>query len=365
MDVRISVRGSKHLKSMKVLVTGGAGYIGSHVVRQLSEAGHVAIVLDDLSTGNASSLINGETLIQGDVGDKQLLDEVFTKHAIEAVFHFAGSIIVPESVADPIKYYTNNTVKTLTLLDACVRHQVKNFIFSGTASVYGMPPAGYVSEDDLAAPLSPYGTSKLVSEWMLGDVALAYGLKYVILRYFNVAGADPQARMGQRSVRSTHLIKVCCEAVLGIRDHVEIFGTDYSTPDGTCLRDYIHVEDLASAHLSALNYLNRGGGSLTANVGYGVGYSVHEVIETVKRVSGVNFKTVLGPRRPGDVESVVAQVTRVTELLKWKPRSNNLESIIRDALRWEMKMRSIKAARIGSPQLSKLETQISPEMSSN
>lgn len=330
---------------MKILITGGAGYIGSHVVRQLSEAGQQVVVLDDLSTGHKDALVYGETLVVGDLGEADVLARVFSAGDIEAVMHFAGSIVVPESVGDPIKYYRNNTVKTLNLLEACVRHKVNKFIFSSTAAVYGLPQGGIASEGDALAPINPYGTSKLTSEWMLRDIALAHGLKYVAFRYFNVAGADPLARMGQRSLKATHLIKVCCEAAAGLRSHVDIYGTDYNTPDGTTLRDYVHVEDLASAHLAGLEYLNRGGQSRAVNVGYGTGHSVLEVVDAVKRVSGVNFKTKISPRRAGDAEVLIAKAEIASKILGWTPKFNKLDTIVADALRWEDRLKARSHAR--------------------
>ncbi|GFO68174.1 UDP-glucose 4-epimerase GalE [Geomonas limicola] len=321
-----------------ILVTGGAGYIGSHVVRQLSEAGHEVVVYDNLSTGSADALIHGERLIVGDLADRERLGRVLKETGCKSVLHFAAAIVAPESVHLPLKYYGNNTRNTLNLLEACVEHQVKRFIFSSTAAVYGIPEGGEASEATPTVPINPYGTSKLMSEWMLRDAAFAHGFSYVALRYFNVAGADPKARMGQRTPDATHLIKVCCQAALGMRDSVSIFGTDYDTPDGTGIRDYIHIEDLASAHLRALDYLSRGGDSSTINVGYGKGSSVREVIEVVKKVSGVDFQVVEGPRRPGDPPNLVAGADRIRTLLDWTPRYADLTTIVEDAWRWEKKL---------------------------
>jgi UDP-glucose 4-epimerase len=322
----------------KILVTGGCGYIGSHVVRQLSEAGYKVVVFDNLSTGFEDALIHGETLVIGDLADTEKVDSLFREHGCKAVMHFAAAIVAPESVTAPLKYYGNNTRNTLNLLSACVKYGVERFIFSSTAAVYGMPEEGYASEESPTNPINPYGTSKLMSEWMLRDVAAAHGLRYAVPRYFNVAGADPLARMGQRTPEATHLIKVCCEAALGMRKIISVFGTDYPTPDGTGIRDYIHVEDLAAAHLAALTYLERGGASITFNVGYGRGASVREVIEIARRVSGVEFPVEEAPRRSGDPAMIVARADRIRTLLEWEPMHNDLEEIVSDAWRWERKL---------------------------
>jgi len=322
----------------KILVTGGCGYIGSHVVRQLSEAGRSVVVYDNLSTGFRDALVNGEELIVADLADHGALEEAFARHRFSTVLHFAAAIVAPESVSRPLKYYGNNTRNTLGLLEACVRHNVRRFIFSSTAAVYGLPDGGVASEESALAPINPYGTSKLMSEWMLRDVSLAHGLQYAALRYFNVAGADPQARMGQRTPEATHLIKVACQAALGLRESVGIYGTDYPTPDGTGIRDYIHIEDLASAHLCALEYLERGGSPTAMNVGYGRGSSVREVLEVVREVSGVGFKTVEAERRPGDPASLVAQADRIGQLTGWQPRHTDLRTIVADAWRWESRL---------------------------
>jgi UDP-glucose 4-epimerase len=321
-----------------ILVTGGAGYIGSHVVRQLTEAGREVIVYDNLSTGSPDALINGERLIVGDLADTEKLRQVFRETGCKSVLHFAAAIIAPESVHLPLKYYTNNTRNTLNLLQACTDHDVERLIFSSTAAVYGIPEGGAAAEASPTVPINPYGTSKLMSEMMLRDVSLAHGLSYVALRYFNVAGADPQGRMGQRTPDATHLIKVACQAALGMRDSVSIFGTDYDTPDGTGVRDYIHIEDLAAAHLYALRYLEQGGESTTINVGYGKGGSVREVIDVVKKVSGVDFKVIEAPRRPGDPANLVAVAERIRSVLGWSPSYNDLTTIITDAWRWERKL---------------------------
>jgi len=321
----------------KILVTGGCGYIGSHVVRQLFEAGYEVVVYDNLSTGFADALINGETLVEGDLADTEKLDSLFSRYRFKTVLHFAAAIIAPESVSLPLKYYANNTRNTLNLLQAAVKHGVEKFVFSSTAAVYGIPAGGHASEGSPTEPINPYGTSKLMSEWMLRDTAFAHPLKYVALRYFNVAGADPLARMGQRTPEATHLIKVACQAALGMRESISIYGTDYETADGTGIRDYIHIEDLASAHVSALSYLENGGESTVVNVGYGSGSTVREVIDLVKRVSGVDFPVIEAGRRPGDPAMLVAVADRAQSLLGCRYRYNNLETIVRDAWQWEKK----------------------------
>ena len=320
-----------------LLISGGAGYIGGHVVRQLSEAGYRVVVYDNLSTGAAATLIHGEALVDADLSDEALMEKTLRDYQVRTVLHFAASIIAPESVSKPLDYYGNNTCNTMRLLKACVKTGVEKFIFSSTAAVYGMPESGIAAEDSPTLPINPYGTSKLMSEWMLRDTALAHGLRYAALRYFNVAGADPRARMGQRIKDATHLIKVCCQAALGLRSSVSIYGTDYPTPDGTGIRDYIHIEDLASAHLSALSHLEKGGESLTVNVGYGRGSSVREVIDVVHRVTGVRFPVVEDARRPGDPAMLVARANRIREELDWSPRYADLETIVADAWRWEQR----------------------------
>lgn len=321
---------------MAVLVTGGAGYIGSHMVWELLDAGEEnVVVLDRLSSGFDWAVAPEAKLAIGDVADKELVGALIREHGIDAIIHFAGSIVVPESVADPLAYYENNTSKTRTLIETAVRAGVSSFIFSSTAAVYGSAGMEPVVEDAGTAPESPYGRSKLMSEWMLRDAAAAHGLRYTALRYFNVAGADPKGRTGQSTPGATHLIKVASETALGKRAAMQVFGTDYPTPDGTCIRDYIHVSDLAAAHRLALQRLRAGGGNLVANCGYGHGYSVFEVIDAVRRACGHDFAVNLGPRRPGDAAAVVANSDRARGELGWVPRRDDLDLIVGDALEWE------------------------------
>ncbi len=320
-----------------ILVTGGAGYIGSHVVRQLGEAGYPVVVLDNLSTGFEDAVIHGDLVI-GDTGDRELVSRLLQQYAVGAVMHFAAHTIVPESVADPLKYYANNTGSTRNLLSCCQQHGVKRFIFSSTAAVYGIPEETEITEDTTVSPINPYGLSKLMSEWMLRDLAAATDLRYVALRYFNVAGSDPAGRIGQSTKQATLLVKVACEAAVGKRDHVAIFGTDYPTPDGTGVRDYIHVEDLASAHLKALDYLDGGGESQVLNVGYGHGYSVREVLDMVERVADLKLDIREQPRRAGDPPTLIAAATRIRELLGWQPEYDDLKVIVETSLNWERKL---------------------------
>ena len=327
------------MKNKKILVTGGAGYIGSHVVRQLGAAGEDVITLDNLTTGFEAAVTAGE-LIVGDTGDAALLGRIFGEHEIDTVMHFAAHTIVPESVADPLKYYRNNTCSSRTLLEAAASHGVRNVVFSSTAAVYGIPAGGKASEQSPTQPINPYGTSKLMTEWMLRDLAFAGGPGYVALRYFNVAGCEPSGTIGQSTPKATLLVKVACEAATGKRPGVAIYGTDYPTPDGTGLRDYIHVEDLASAHLDALNYLRGGGESTVLNCGYGHGYSVREVLAAVEQANGSPLKIAEEPRRAGDPPELIAVADRVRDVLGWEPRFDDLDTIVRTSLAWERKIAS-------------------------
>jgi len=322
-----------------VLVTGGAGYIGSHVVRQLGERGEKVVVLDNLTTGFEEMVTHGELVI-GDTGDQALVDRLLKEYGVDSVLHFAAHTVVPESVTDPLKYYGNNTCNTRSLLQCCSAAGVKHFIFSSTAAVYGIPETTMVSEATPTAPINPYGQSKLMSEMMLRDLGVATSLRHVILRYFNVAGSDPQARIGQCTPNATLLIKVAVEVAMGKRAGMSIFGTDYPTPDGTGVRDYIHVEDLADAHLCALDYLRDGGESETLNCGYGHGYSVREVLESVERVHGQSIQVTEQPRRAGDPPMLVANANRATEVLGWKPQYDDLDTIVAHSLAWEGKWQS-------------------------
>jgi UDP-glucose 4-epimerase len=324
---------------MAVLVTGGAGYIGSHMVLALLDADEEVVVLDNLSTGFDWVLPREVKLVVGDMGDQDLVGEAIRAHKIEAIAHFAAKIVVPDSVADPLGYYLNNTVKSRALIESAVRGGVKQFIFSSTAAVYGEPAVVPVPENLPLNPINPYGRSKLMTEWMLQDAAKAHELRYVALRYFNVAGADPRGRSGQSTANATHLIKVAAQSALGDRPYMEVFGTDYPTPDGSCLRDYIQVSDLAEAHMVALSHLRGGGASLTLNCGYGRGYSVLEVIDVVKKASGVDFEVRYSPRRPGDPAQIVAKADRIRRELGWTPRHDNLNEIVEQALSWEQSLK--------------------------
>ena len=323
---------------MTVLVTGGAGYIGSHMVLELLDAGESVVVLDNLSTGFRWAVPRAATLVVGDAGDQDLVRALIRKYAVQSIIHFAGSIVVPESVSDPLGYYHNNTVKSRALMEAAVASGVRQFIFSSTAAVYGNPLANPVGEDAELKPLSPYGWSKLMTEVMLADTARAHAFNYVALRYFNVAGADPQGRSGQSTPRATHLIKVACETALGQRPHMDVFGTDYPTPDGTCVRDYIHVTDLARAHMAALVSLRQGQGSAVYNCGYSKGFTVLEVIDAVKRMSGKDFTVRLSGRRAGDPAAIVAQSAKIRDELGWAPQHNDLDAIVAQALAWESQL---------------------------
>ncbi len=320
---------------MTVLVTGGAGYIGSHMVLALTDAGENVVVLDNLTTGFSWSIAPQAKLVEGDIADEALVERIIKENNVDSVVHFAGSIVVPDSVTDPLGYYLNNTVKSRALMAAVVKAGVKNFIFSSTAAVYGNPETMPVFETATPLPISPYGASKLMTELMLRDSHFAYGLNYVALRYFNVAGADPKGRSGQSTPRATHLIKVACQTVLGQRPSMDVFGTDYDTPDGTCLRDYIHVSDLIAAHMDALAHLRKGGASGIFNCGYGKGYSVLEVIAAVAKAAGKPVNHKLSPRRPGDPAGIVAGADKVREILGWKPKHADLDFIVASALAWE------------------------------
>ena len=328
---------------MAVLVTGGAGYIGSHMVLELLDAGETVVVLDNLSTGFRWAVPQEATFVTGDVSDQTLVSSLIDEHGIDSILHFAAKIVVPESVTDPLAYYFNNTVKTRALIETAVQKGIRNFVFSSTAAVYGNAEAPLLGEDMPLVPINPYGRSKLMSEWMLQDAHTAHGLRYAILRYFNVAGADPQGRSGQSTPQATHLIKVAAQAALGQRPYLDVFGADYSTSDGTCVRDYIQVNDLARAHLVALQHLRNGGECMIMNCGYGHGASVLEVVNVVKQVSGIDFEVRLSPRRPGDPAQLVAKVDRIRKL-GWTPRHDNLDEIVDQALRWERTLLGRKAA---------------------
>jgi UDP-glucose 4-epimerase len=329
---------------MSVLVTGGAGYIGSHMVLALLDAGEDVVVLDNLSTGFRWAVPSQAKFVAGDVGDHNLLLRLFLTNPIDAIMHFAGSVVVPDSVTDPLEYYHNNACKSRTLIVAAVEAKIPHFIFSSTSAVYGNPEENPAPEDAPLRPVSPYGTSKLVTEFMLRDAARAHDLRYVALRYFNVAGADPGGRSGQSTARATHIMKVACEAAVGRRPELEVFGTDYPTPDGTCVRDYIHVTDLVGAHLDALRYLRGGGESETLNCGYGTGFSVLDVVASVKRMSQCDFPVRMGPRRLGDPAAIVAKAERIGRVLGWRPKLNSLDTIVSHALAWERRPVEDRAA---------------------
>jgi UDP-glucose 4-epimerase len=328
---------------MSILVTGGAGYIGSHFVHLLVDSRRPAIVLDDLSAGISEAIPSNIPFVHGDVGDYPLLIELIRKYQVRSIVHFAASVVVSESVANPIAYYNNNSVKTCSLIRAALDADVRQFVFSSTAAVYGNIGAPVIDEDMPTSPTSPYGNSKLVAEMMLRDVSVAHDFRFVALRYFNVAGADPKMRVGQSTKNATHLVKVAVQAAIGTRKHLDIFGNDYPTEDGTCVRDYIHVTDLVNAHLSALQYLENGRGSTILNCGYGRGHSVLQVAEAVKRISGVDFSVRLAPRRPGDPARIVADASRIRKVLGWRPKLDNLDQIVEHAINWERKL-----ARAGS-----------------
>src|SRR6201990_1215737 len=323
---------------MTVLVTGGAGYIGSHMVLALAEAGENVVVIDNLSTGFSAHLPEGVPLFIGDAADENLVEGVIAAHNIESIIHFAGSVVVPDSMRDPLAYYRNNTMTTRSLLKVAVKSGINRFIFSSTAAVYGNPDQVPVPENAPTRPLSPYGSSKLMTEIMLHDVASAHGMNYVVLRYFNVAGAAPLARIGLSTAGATHLLKIAVEGATGQRAKIDVVGTDYPTADGSCIREFIHVSDLAQAHRAALSYLRAGGNSVTLNCGYGRGYSVLETIEAVRRVSGRNFAVQYAARRPGDIMAMVADTSRIRAMLDWTPQFDDLDTIARHALAWEEKM---------------------------
>jgi UDP-glucose 4-epimerase len=323
---------------MTILVTGGAGYIGSHMVHALIDAGESVVVLDNLSTGFRFLIPSAVPFVVGSTGDRDLVAKTIETHRVDAVIHFAASIVVPDSIRDPLGYYRNNTMNTALLLDSAVAGGVRHFIFSSTAAVYGNPDSVPVREDAPTHSISPYGTSKLMSEIMLHDTARAHDLHFVALRYFNVAGADPKGRTGQGTPNATHLIKVACEVALGRRATLDVFGTDYPTPDGTCIRDYIHVSDLVRAHSAALAHLRRGGGSATFNCGYGHGHSVLEVIEAVKRIAGRDFAVEVADRRAGDPVTLVADVSRIQGTLDWRPQFDDLDTIVGHAFSWERRL---------------------------
>ena len=328
---------------MTVMVTGGAGYIGSHMVWELLDNDEEVVVVDNLVTGFEWSIPEGVKFVKADIGDQEKMEQILTENKVDSIIHFAGSVVVPESIEDPLKYYQNNTGNSRNLIAAAVKVGVKRFIFSSTAAVYGEPlTTGPISENAILNPMSPYGTSKLMTELMIRDTALAHGLNYVILRYFNVAGCDLQGRTGQSTAGATHLIKVACEAAAGKRPMMKVFGTDYDTEDGSCIRDFIHVNDLVNAHYAALGFLRKGGRKFTANCGYNQGYSVLDVIETVKRISGNDFRVVMDERRAGDIPALTANSSRLQSRLNWSPKYNDLDMIVSSALEWEKKLLTIR-----------------------
>ncbi|HEX4648887.1 MAG TPA: UDP-glucose 4-epimerase GalE [Steroidobacteraceae bacterium] len=325
------------MKHGTILITGGAGYIGSHVALQLRARGERVLILDDLSRGFRQAVLDAPLTV-GNFGDRDTVRSLLREHGVDTVMHFAAWTVVPESVREPLKYFGNNTCSTRALLECCLEARIAHFVFSSTAAVYGIPSDGVADESTPTAPINPYGTSKLMSEWMLAALAQASPLRYASLRYFNVAGSDSGGRIGQATRNATLLVKVACEAAVGKRDHVAIYGTDYPTADGTGVRDYIHVEDLATAHLDALDYLRGGGASTTLNVGYGHGYSVRQVLESVERVSGKRLKVREEPRRPGDPPALVARAERIRRELHWQPRLDDLDTIVRTAYAWEQRL---------------------------
>ncbi|MBK26619.1 MAG: UDP-glucose 4-epimerase GalE [Halobacteriovorax sp.] len=322
---------------MKILITGGAGYIGSHVLNLLGMAGHDIVVVDNLSTGRKEAMLYGKH-VEENLENTEVIDKLFADEKFEACIHFAGSIVVPESVSDPIKYYKNNTENSLNVVGLCVKHGVKNFIFSSTAAVYGDLEGGVCTEESATVPINPYGTSKLMTELMLRDTSAAHDFNFVALRYFNVAGANVDLKVGQCTPNATHLIKIASECASGKRDKMAIFGTDYGTPDGTCIRDYIHVDDLAQAHVDSLTYLAGGGKSEIMNCGYGHGFSVREVIDTVKKVTGVDFPAEEIERRPGDAEKLISVADKIRKTIGWTPKYDDLELIVKTAYEWEKKL---------------------------
>ena len=324
---------------MSILVTGGAGYIGSHVLSLLAESGKDIIIFDNLSTGRRENILFGR-LVVGDLSDAVALNKLFSENKIEAVMHFAGSIVVPESVENPILYYKNNTENSLNLINACIKYGTKKFIFSSTAAVYGTPDGGVASEETPTNPINPYGRSKLMTEWMLEDTSFAHDFSYVALRYFNVAGASKTGKIGQSTPRATHLLKTAAEVVVGKRSKMAIFGTDYNTKDGTCIRDYIHVDDLAQAHLDALTFLDQGGKSQVLNCGYGQGFTVREVIYAVESYIDSKLNVEMGPRRAGDAIELISRADKIKKVLGWTPKYNDLPYIVKSAIEWEKKLKN-------------------------